>query len=134
MTSSEFRPIWITFTYSCVRYHKNAKQLWQNRHNRYPILAQTQSYCTCIKPLWWLITVHNMNKFHWIILAISRQTYRIYDIMDINATFWCRTKVYFTCIKLLLWVIIVPNMNKINPFKFWDIYRNKHKRLRNILA
>ena len=34
--------IWITFSYSCVRYHKNTQQLWQNRH-KYPILAQSQS-------------------------------------------------------------------------------------------
>ena len=34
--------LWITFSYSCVRYHKNTQQLLQNRHT-YPTLAQSHS-------------------------------------------------------------------------------------------
>ena len=42
-------------------------------------------------------------------------TYKIYDIMDINATFWHTAKVYFTGTKSLLWLITVSNINTINP-------------------
>ena len=61
----------------------------------------------CIKHLWWLITVPNINKIHWFISNISLQRYKIYDIMDINATF-------FT----------VSNVNKKQSNLFWDIVTN----------
>ena len=89
--------------------------------NKIVSINQSQSYFMCIKPLWWLISVPNMNNIHWFITYISLQTYNIYDIMDINATFWHWAKVYFTCIKSLLWLIIIPNMNKILACIF--IYR-----------
>ena len=57
-------------------------------------------YFTCIKPLWGLISVPNMNKIHRFISDI-------------------------TCIKPTLWLITVPNMNKINTF--WDIVTSKFK-------
>ena len=44
---------------------------------------------------------------------ILPQTYKMYEIKDINARFWHKAKVYFTCIKPLLWLIPIPNMNKI---------------------
>ena len=76
----------------------------------------------CIKPLWWLILVPNINKIHLYISAISVQTYWIYDIMYINATFW------HTCLCNIHQVPIVvdycTNMNKITPF-FSDIATNK---------
>ena len=47
---------------------------------------------------------------------MSLQTYKMYDIMSINATLGHRAEVYFTCTKLLLWLITVSNINRINPF------------------
>ena len=39
-------------------------------------------------------------------------TNKIYEIMDINVTFWHRAQVYFTYIKSPLWLVTVPTMNK----------------------
>ena len=77
-----------------------------------------------IKSLWWLVTVPNMNKIHWLISDIAVKMYKNYDIVDRNATSWHRAMVYFTCIKSLLWLINVPNMNKINHY--FLRYRNNH--------
>ena len=137
LTWSEFRPdmhqafmvngqyqIWITLGYSCVRYHKNTQQLWQNRH-KYPILAQSQSICYVHKAAMMVdhCTQHEQNPLiHLQYITI----YKIYKIIDLNATFWHRAMVYFMCIKSLLWLITVPNMNKINTF-FSEISQQKHK-------
>ena len=67
-----------------------------------------------------------MNKFHWFISDISLQTY-IYDIIDINATFWHIATVYFACINNLLdlgyyrWLLYQIWTNKNI---FWDIATN----------
>ena len=108
-----------------IQYHKNTQSLWQNRHIiKHLILAQSEVYFTCIKPLWWLIPVPNMNTIHDSSRYILLQVYNIYEIMDINATCWHIAKVYSTCFKPLMWLITVPNLNKINPF-FSEIY-HKH--------
>ena len=65
-----------------------------------------------------LLTSSSILPTEFVTKYISLQTYKSYDKMDINATFWHKAKVYFTFIKSLSWLITVPNtcMNKINQF------------------
>ena len=55
---------------------------------------RVKEYFMCIKTPWLLFTLLNINKIHWFISNILLQTYKIDEIMDINATFWHRAMVY----------------------------------------
>ena len=132
LTWSDFRPnmhqvfygkwwlynIWITFSYSCRRYHKNTQQLWQNKH-------RAKVYFMCLKSLWWLITVPNMNKGHWFISDISLQTYKCYDRMDI--LLHCGTQLRYILHALSLYCDgLLHQIWATSTYSFLR-YCNKHK-------
>ena len=83
-----------------------------------------------IKPLWWLITVLNMNKIHWFISNISPQTYT-YEIMDINATFRQGAKVYFVSGSYCGWLLYKIWTKSII---FFLKYHNKHIQFMKYIA
>ena len=120
--------IWITFNYSYAisQIHKGYDKI-----SMFPILALCQIYFTCIKPLWWMITVSNMNKTHSFISDINHYIQNVWN--NGHVTFWHSGKVYFTCIKPLLWLITVPNVNKNWPILLLHNTQNLWKNVLNCL-
>ena len=66
-----------------------------------PYFGAEQKYILCDKASKVVdhCTQHEQN--HGFISDISLQTYKIYDNMDINATFWHSAIIYFACINSL---------------------------------
>ena len=97
-------------TNTCVCYHKNTQQLWQNRQ-KYPRLAQRQSICYVHKASD-LCTLHEQNS----LIHLRSITTNIHNLWNNGHKSYIlhRDKVHFTCIKSRLGLITVPNMNKIN--------------------
>ena len=62
--------------------HLNVQNLLNNGHKSY-ILALSQVYFTCIKPLLWMIGVPNMNKINLFFSETSQQTYKMYEKVTI---------------------------------------------------
>ena len=92
---------------------------------------RTKVYFMCIKPLWQLITVPNMNKIHRFISYTSLQTYTTYE----KNWHKCYILAHSQCIFYMHQVAIVGNYwtkYEQNQHSFLR-YRNKHiKVMKNI--
>ena len=115
--------IWLQFSYLSADITKIHKS-YDNMGISTLFLHRAKVYLMSIRPLWWLITIHNMNKIsHPFIPMISLQTYKMYELMGKTASFWDQATLQQA-------YIIVDYCSKCahnQPILLWDVTTNTQK-------
>ena len=87
-----------------------------NIHVNATFWNRAKIYLTCIKHLFWLITIPNVNKINPLFSTILQQTHTILENIAVITQIMHRAKWYFTSTSKTCHMITVPHMYKIDPF------------------